>query len=686
MATSTYNLQCIQSVQIFKHSPDRKGAAQANEYHIYGGSDDIEAPVLLGFEAFPENLRYKKIIRASVGLYLKQNSSYNFAHLDTPPDGFPGFNWPDTSWNTARAYGSWNLYGVSALEGRGDYALYNVPSGYSSHDTAADISLKTVRALRSKSFWLESGAIGSSSYIYLDIARSAVMTVEYDTEAVDTKIKATSHTSASGFVPPYLNPHIANTFTWKFDWAPTDDYTAVGPITQASAVFYWRVGSSGDWNQIAINSSAESITIPAETFTGGTVVTWKVAGTDTEGQTSETPVYILSIVDTSRTSKPIEPVSVIVTDDEPTVFRWTSSNSHGTAQTGADLQYSLAGGTWTDLAHIDGDGTEYIAPIGTFEAGNYQWRVRTYNVDGNAGGWSDPASFIYMVAPEVTSLYATSAPFSTILWQSTNQQAYKIAVDGVSLGTFFGTDKSYTLQDFLEDGEHTVQVAVQNSVSLWSETASYTFTVANVPGDEVTLQGQFAIDAALSWYTESAISNFLVYRDGKKIGSSNSNIFTDRFALGEHSYFVINVLAGGYYTKSNVVTGVMKACVTVIDTVQNPSGWMELKLTANDPDEQIFSYTRTSSLRHFTGAALPVLELSKYEDGSGVYNVAFKDLTDANAFEALKGQVVIVKSRGGNVIIGALTQLQKRMGDFFIVFDFTLQRIYWEDFVNDQND
>ena len=75
-----------------------------------------------------------------------------------------------------------------------------------------------------------------------------------------------------------------------------------------------------------------------------------------------------------------------------------------------------------------------------------------------------------------------------------------------------------------------------------------------------------------------------------------------------------------------------------------------------------------------------MLELSEFEDVSGSYNCAFKDLASAAAFEALQGQVVILKSRGGKVLIGLLSPLESRYTDFYISYTFSVQAIDWEDF------
>ena len=47
----------------------------------------------------------------------------------------------------------------------------------------------------------------------------------------------------------------------------------------------------------------------------------------------------------------------------------------------------------------------------------------------------------------------------------------------------------------------------------------------------------------------------------------------------------------------------------------------------------------------------------------------------------LKGQTVVIKSRKENVIVGALTSLNKRVLKFYTAYTFTIQAIEWEDFV-----
>ncbi|MBO7176679.1 MAG: ATP-binding cassette domain-containing protein, partial [Clostridia bacterium] len=50
--------------------------------------------------------------------------------------------------------------------------------------------------------------------------------------------------------------------------------------------------------------------------------------------------------------------------------------------------------------------------------------------------------------------------------------------------------------------------------------------------------------------------------------------------------------------------------------------------------------------------------------------------------EALRGKIVIIKSRRGKVTVGGLTSIRRTISEFYIVYDFTVQEIDWEDFVD----
>ena len=491
---------------------------------------------------------------------------------------------------------------------------------------------------------------------------------------IQNTVQAKDDTPRTG----YLSPYEAHTFAWEFT-SSDDTYTCAGDWTQASATFYYRNSTSGDWTSVAFTSETE-IELPASTFSVGSFQ-WYVTATDTDGRTTTSPTYTLTTTDSASVATPEKPIGSIEDGSAPIVFEWTVSNDNGTTPTGADLQKSTDNSSWSTFAQISGSNTEYSAPANTFTAGTNFWRVCSYNADGVAGSWSDAAQFVSVAAPAAPIVNCDEKPFATISWQSVGQVAYKVTIDGRSYGPYFGTIKSFTLPDYLSDGQHSAAVSIQGIYGLWSGLGSVTFNVTNVPGDPVALTGKYSRDAALTWTTDSATADFYVYRDDVRIGHTTGTRFTDRFVLGQHSYYVVNKLPGGYYTRSNLSSGTMRSCTRAVAAFTG-GGWLKMALSDDSDTEENFSWTMTASERHVTGAAWPVVERSPYTDGSGSYRISFADVETGAAFEALRGQRIIVKSRGGNVVIGVMTGYQKTMTNFYLTYVFTVRRCDWRDYVD----
>ena len=171
--------------------------------------------------------------------------------------------------------------------------------------------------------------------------------------------------------------------------------------------------------------------------------------------------------------------------------------------------------------------------------------MRAYNQDNVAGPYSSAVSFVNVAAPATPSVRVTAVPFAIITWSASGQQAYRIAVDGETIGTFFGTEKRYQLETYLPDGEHTASIAVQNEFGLWSEEGSTSFSItAKADVRKPTLSVAFGVDAVLTWSlpSGSSRSRFYIYRDGVLIGTTDAMTWTDRFSLGTHSYYVLRRL------------------------------------------------------------------------------------------------------------------------------------------------
>ena len=655
MATITIYADQIQIID--PNAPDSAGNASS----ITAGS---EKQALLHF-SFPDALKYRVVSKIQLYLYSTPGGTY--------PSAYPyiarvhyltaAFD-SSVTYNTAPAASSKNV----SLNGSSSAAQYNAvnleSSGtFSPHDVFAFGLLVTP------------GIPSTTPLASLSTSTSSNAPYVVVTYGSTDQTGHVSGTPSSG----YVSKNESTTFRYSYT-APTD--IVAGDLSVASWRFAYRKTSSGAFT-FENAGTALSYTAPADTFSDTDTVYWYPEITLSDNQVMQVnPPYQLSTVEPTFAAVAISPDSTIEDGSAAITFSWTAFNSVGTLPSGADLQYSTnEGSTWQSLGSVLDSSLSYTAPANTFSGGLIMWRVRAINNAGTAGDWSAALSFICVAAPAAPSVNSNAAPFATVTWNATGQQAYEVFVDGISQGVHFGTEKTFTLQMPLSDGEHAVGVKIQGTYGLWSALGEAQFTVENAPAGSIELTGQFGIDAELFWNTALSGDDFLVFRNGVQIGHTAQNSFSDRRSLGAHAWYVLLRQADGNYTKSNTVTGTLSTEYPAIALLTG-GPWLSLRLSENSIPLRQFVYSQTYSLRHFSGSPYPVLELTPYKDLSGTYRCAFSNQAEAQTFEALFGNVVIMKSNE-SVVIGGMVNLEKVRSTFYAAYQFTLQQIAVEEIVND---
>lgn len=301
--------------------------------------------------------------------------------------------------------------------------------------------------------------------------------------------------SPSGYpAQGYINPDEAHTFQWSNDIAGG---ACLRKPDQLRATIYWQqIGSTTVHTDVVTDE--QQISYPAGTFASGSI-RWRVEVLDEGGTTTSSPWYTLSTAEPLSTAVALSPKNTSIDAAQGVDFSWQHRINTGTAPTGADIQLSDDGSTWTDLAHVTGEATTYHAAPGEVLSGTHFWRVRTYNQDDAAGSWSDSATFAAIAPPPTPSVMATAEARPTVSWTAAEQQAYEIQLDSQSFGPFFGQATTWRATTYLADGAHTARVRVQNAYGLWSDWGAWTFTVANGAGQAITLTAQSGESPILSW-------------------------------------------------------------------------------------------------------------------------------------------------------------------------------------------
>lgn len=630
--------------------------------------------------------------------------------------------------------------------------------------------------------------------------KQATITITY--AAVSQVVPVNSPTSG------IISALEARTFSVRLD-ASAPVYARF-QISEAS--FFWRSGESGEYTELEMtpDGNTASVTIPSGTFPSG-IIQWYATATDTTDRTTETDVYTLTALQAEVEATPIAPINVVESGSGPILFRWSFGSLDGSAQSRAELQYSLDGETWESLGSVQGTDTSFTAPGGTFPGGTVYWRVRSYNAAGTEGPWSDPATFVAYAAAIVTGVTGNGRPFATISWQSIGQEAYEIEVDGTRYGPYFGAEvREYTLKEPLTDGSHTVRVRAQNRLGLWSEWISAEMSVVNVPGSPFMIRAEnssvariilmggailppvitqqprsiqavnisqfsfrtyynnpnrqvfhytwerkrpgydwenalasddyltgagttsigISINANISghngwqyrakmWndvgtvysdpavftyaepaYTAPAVKGFspadtgyfLIYRKkwlssepNKLIGKFFDADFVDRFSIGAYVYSVKQVLPGGYYTDSTFgVVGTSSVDCPMFAPLAG-GDFLALKLSENADREVRVTEGREVEWTQYAGADYPSAEIGEARSKAVALDVSalMGDTEFRDAFTAMLGQDVIVKTPDGTVVIGPLESLDMRAPKPYRAWTFGVTQMEWEDFIDE---
>lgn len=460
------------------------------------------------------------------------------------------------------------------------------------------------------------------------------------------------------------------------------------PFTIQSARFYWRSRETDAYNVVPMSASGDyaDVRIPGGTFPIGAVY-WYISATDNTGSTTSTPVYAVSTLASDIDAQPVAPVNTVEISNDDITFTWRFASTSGEPQNGAELQYSTDGVIWVQFAEAEGTVTSVIAPPDTFHAGPVYWRVRAFNRDGESGSWSSPAQFVAYGAPEAPSVTVDAVPFATVHWQGIGQASFEVEVDGKVYGPFLGTEKAYELYDYLDDGMHKARVRILGDAGLWSLWGETLFEIENVPESALTLRARTDVDTELTWVGGS--SGYHVYRDRKLIARTNGHSFTDRAALGTHEYRVVERLANGNYNESALLTRTSDVRCMYIAALEG-GDWIEIPHTLKNESDPAYSVSAFAEFEHQDNSEFPVVSVGPYTDESSRYSAVFlyTEQEEHRRFRALFRKPVILKTTDGVVMIGFLNAWERkpktsRDKQYYTAYSFTLQRIDWEDFVDD---
>lgn len=485
-----------------------------------------------------------------------------------------------------------------------------------------------------------------------------------------------SPTPSSGYVPKYKDT--------EFNWSlvqPTSQ-TAKVQATQLSAVFKWRENADGVVHEITVSGPETRVTVPSGTFTADSIQ-WMVTATASGNVTASSDWMTCTTLETTSTAKAISPKSTVIQSGADITFAWEHIISTGSAPTGYDIQYSTDQILWLDILSGKTSETTAVLANNTLPGGTVYWHVRTYNTDGLAGAWSDPAEIIVIAPPAAPVITLEQiSPRPIIRWTATDQAAYELEIVDVGSVARYGSENRYQTKSILPDGLHTVRVRIQNRYSQWSAWAEASFTIFNTPGGSISLSALAAAngDVSLSW-SQGAFTGYEVLRDGVVIARTDQAAYTDRWAVGQVQYQVRGIVdAAGNYSLSNAVALAVSVRTVQIAPVSG-GDWLALPYTTTDIREVATSVSRAVTYQQFLGAQLPTATVSDALTISHQLSTAlpWSRKADANRLEAMIGQLVCVKDPRGERFVGVLGSYSKTSSRFYIAYSLTITPVDWEE-------
>lgn len=475
---------------------------------------------------------------------------------------------------------------------------------------------------------------------------------------------------------PAAGGFVDRTKAATFTWASAASGWCYGDVTETTCTLQWRDGTTGTVHTVAATPQTGQCIIPANTFPSSNQIQWRVSVVSNSGVTTTSDWITISTKDSTPTATPLEPIDVVVDASRSVSFSWKHSVATGTAQTKADLEISSDKETWSSLATITGALTSYTAPANTLGSGTKYWRVRTYNTDGTAGSWSDAAQFIAIGAPAAPSVTVLSAnPRPEIRWQSDEQQAYQVEIDGVyASGTRFGTGKTWKAPFYLADGSYTVRVRVQNEYGFWSPWGAAALPVTNVPGGAITLTAEGGIEAALRW-TPGSFDYYLVYRNGVAIAKATEPSYTDAASIGGVRYQVRGCYdnSDNYSLSEAVEVTVSTDKVRLYDMERGE--WLHFLYDSSAHRSTGLTLTQDIQYVQLSGHVFPVAERSEFKSRALRITCVCADDAERQALRALLGHLTCCKTPEGNMTIGYPASITENSDDFFSTYSFTIEQI-----------
>ena len=506
----------------------------------------------------------------------------------------------------------------------------------------------------------------------------------------------------------FINPILSQQFSfYVVSTTNTYDYYQyyfLSPVSIQSVILTATNITDSGTQQITINPTNSFLTdsfqdytsfnVPANTFLPNKNYEWKASIITEIGSVPISPFgpSTFNTIDaTPSAPRIISPQSQYLDGEQPIILQWQHNISTGSTQYAYDIDY-LQTGSWTNLVnHAVSSAQTYTIPANTLAAGNFQWRVRTYNTSNVAGPYATSERNTVDVPPQPPVIRSINAvPRLSVSWQATGQEAFNVTITDASgntvinSGNVYGVQKEYEIGTYLPDGSYTVSVKIQNAQGEWSNAVTSGVNIQNnpigvdeiqatpirngvslrtgpPPADygayvgETVLQspGKYLTDKIGTTETTPEGTHYIL-RDGEPIAKLDGNSFIDYTSVGPHEYRLRVTYADGTYYDSLPVTAAPILPYATIAFLDDPGTLFVLKYQrdARPTTEKQISETLVSHA--FLGRDLPVYDATGQKSIQWDFAYTLLHNLDGAAPFFAQQKTVIVRDPKGERAIGLI--------------------------------
>ncbi len=373
---------------------------------------------------------------------------------------------------------------------------------------------------------------------------------------------------------------------------------------------------------------ANTYTIPANTFSSGVTVKWRVRITDNLNSQSDWSTIASFAIGATlpSTPAPVSPVDTTVNSGDVTFFRWRFVDSYGYSQSKFDLQYKKSGETEISVT-VTTTALSYSIPANTISGGNHLWRVRCYNQFNEVSPWTDWQSFYSIGKPETPIITAISNNMHPIItWQSAERDLFRIKIySGANI--IYDSDEQaiieltqFTIPIFIDNGTYKAGLQISNVYGLWSTEAFLNFTISTTKPNKPVVYGNGTEEFTAVLIIESQTATNLIYRKSNKdsgyqlIATITGNTYTDYLAShGQNSYF-IRAITGSGFRDSDIINVNLEFYGIVLNCIDDYSNRINLWKTLNADKRKNITLGKDQFLIHCNGRKYPITQSTDFKD------------------------------------------------------------------------